>query len=139
MAPLPKIKFPPPLQPPSRLPEMMDVPPQIMTIPVVTSSGLVLGPAISPGVKQLTLQAGSVVASTDGGGGVTFFYPTPFKSFILSVIVTPGDDASNLGMIRVQMANAGTTLASVHVQCVAANNTNIVNSGVRLNWIALGN
>lgn len=139
MPPLPKIGFPPPLVQQSRLPDALNTPPVITQVPLLAGGWMIGGTGIGPSQFMATMIAASTVGTTDGGGGLTIAYPAPFKSAIMTVIATPGDDAANLGMVRVQMGNAGTNLAGFHVQCLTAAGAVIASLAVRINWLAVGN
>lgn len=98
----------------------------------------------TPPNEGLVMQAGTVVAPTDGNGNHTVVFPQPFPNGVLTVVVSNGDSQTigrAVPMTLQSYTNKNQFVAHWVQMNTDANHTALVlanSPNVRLNWIAIG-
>lgn len=87
----------------------------------------------------LIIQWGTSVVTTDAGGAAAISYPIAFPNAIFVAVVANGDHAQ--GNLLIQSFSTGWPTTAGHAIYVRIANTGaaVVNTTVRINWVAFGN
>lgn len=84
------------------------------------------------------VQAYTQVLTPSVIGGTETVFPIPFTTICRSVVITPGDSASDLGFVRIEGFNPATNLTKVSFRCYTTAGVRVNATSVRVNVIAVG-
>lgn len=96
--------------------------------------------ATYPGVSApMIVQGGSIAAGTGAGGGVQVTYPVPFPNGVMTAMGTNGDNSVGSYTFHISPTLGSPSLSlSPYFYVYNLAGALVVNTTVRMNWIALG-